>query len=129
MHDCGVIGLSVYIVVFDLHSRYESYSSFFSLLEEYDHVKVFENAWYIDSALEAREIYGRLSQGLKGSDRIMIHTVGKDFSGYIPGKANGWIYAHLETTSHRSVRSLKKHVTKSEASLLRESNFKPKGRF
>ncbi len=123
-----MIVLPVYLVVFDLRSRHESYDAFFSLLEAYDHVKLFDHAWYIAADGEAREVYGKLSQGLKGSDRLMIHAVDRDFAGYIPGKANAWVYSHLEPVTKKADHSRKRRLPKKEASLLQETIFKPKGR-
>jgi hypothetical protein len=118
--------MSVYIVFFDLHSRYARYDAFYSLLTEFDHIKVFENVWYIDSELDARQIYGSLSEELHSSDKIVVHAVEKDFAGYIPGRANGWIDSRLDSPAKPKVRTIKKHVRKKEASLLHEAHFKPK---
>lgn len=90
--------MAVLLVTYDLNKEGKSkvdYNKFYKIRDAYDHVKLSESSYALNTTETPTEVYNKLKPVIDTNDHVYIISLKRPYMGYGPKATNDWLEKNL----------------------------------
>lgn len=83
--------MATLLVTYDLNKAGQNYSGFYKVLDQYNHTKLSESSYAIQTQESPITVYNKLTSFMDKNDHVYVVTLSQPYYGYGPQPVNNWL--------------------------------------